>query len=74
MDCKDGSDEYKCSYIKIDDDKYRKNIVPVKQVGNSQLEFKVGKEVIDIVEINEPQVSNMSSWEQLIFPPQEWYK
>ena len=68
MDCKDGSDEYKCSYIKIDDDKYRKNIVPVKQVGNYQLEVKVGIEVIDIVEINEPQVS-LSSWDQVKFLP-----
>ena len=61
MDCKDGSDEYKCSYIKIDDDKYRRSIVPIKQVGNYQLEVKVGIEVVDIVEINEPQVS-LSSW------------
>ena len=68
MDCKYGSDEYKCSYIKIDDDKYRKNIVPVKQVGNYQLEVKVGIEVIDIVEINEPQVS-LSSLDQVKFPP-----
>ena len=68
MDCKYGSDEYICSYIKIDDDKYRKNIVPVKQVGNYQLEVKVGLEVIDIVEINEPQVS-LSSLDQVKFPP-----
>ena len=56
------------AHIKIDDDKYRKNIVPVKQVGNYQLEVKVGIEVIDIVEINEPQVS-LFSWDQVQVPP-----
>ena len=51
-DCKDGSDENECTYIKVNTDQYRKEFKPQDQM---KLEVKVGFDVLDIVEISEPK-------------------
>ena len=55
-DCEDGSDESDCSFINFHNVQYRKEFVPRKETSVSKLEVKVGFDVIDIVDINEPKV------------------
>ena len=47
--------------VKLEDDKYRKAHVPKHPKGGKKLEVLVWFEVIDIVEVNEPDVRNFKS-------------
>ena len=47
--------------VKLEDDKYRKAHVPKHPKGCKKLEVLVWFEVIDIVEVNEPDVRNFKS-------------
>ena len=55
-DCFDGSDEHTCSFITIEKEKYRKAQVPRNPTGKGPLKVEVRFDVVDIVEINEPEV------------------
>ena len=55
-DCKDGSDEDKCSQVKIEVNKYRMEAVPKNPDTDGPLEIQVHIDVVDIVEVNEPEV------------------
>ena len=55
-DCDDESDEHFCPYIKLDENKYRKKLVPINTKENTKLRVAIGFDVLEIVEINEPGV------------------
>ena len=56
-DCQDKSDENFCWQIDIDEHSYRKSVAPENPNGQSTLEVGVWFEIMDVVEINEPEVS-----------------
>ena len=56
-DCDDGSDEVSCELVKLDDDKYRKENVPDSN-GVRKHKIEVWFDVMDIAEVNEPEVSD----------------
>ena len=58
-DCHDKSDENKCWQIKINEDRYLKSDAPESPDGQQTLEVGVWYEIMDIVEINEPEVSTI---------------
>ena len=58
-DCHDKSDENKCWQIKINEDRYLKSDAPESPAGQKTLEVGVWYEIMDIVEINEPEVSTI---------------
>ena len=60
MDCEDKSDEMNCWQIKIMEDQYIKDDAPENYTYQSKLNIDVWWNVIDIVEVNEPQVSIQS--------------
>ena len=57
-DCQDESDENFCWKININEHRYRKSDAPENPTGKKTLEVGVWFEIMDIVEINEPEVSN----------------
>ena len=57
MDCEDKSDEMNCWQIKIMEDQYIKDDAPENYTHQSKLKIDVWWNIIDIVEVNEPQVS-----------------
>ena len=61
IDCQDKSDENFCRQIYIDEHSYRKSIAPENPYGLSTLEVGVWFEIMDVVEINEPEVSTQGS-------------
>ena len=61
IDCDDESDEHSCTYIKLDESKYRKDIVPISSRGKAKMSVQIGFDVLEIVEINEPEVKNQYS-------------
>ena len=61
MDCDDESDEDQCSLVKMDSDKYRKVHMPDNPNENGRLKVEVGFDVLDISEINEPEVGKEST-------------
>ena len=56
IDCEDESDEDICEQVIIDE-RYKKEYVPEDPTGNKKLSIQLWFDVIDIVEINEPEVS-----------------
>ena len=59
MDCQDKSDEMNCWQIKINEDQYIKDDAPENYTFQSKLDIDVWWNVMDIVEVNEPQVSKL---------------
>ena len=55
-DCTDGSDEERCTQVKLDESKYRMTEVPRNPKGYGSLKIELSFHLKDIVEINEPQV------------------
>ena len=55
-DCTDGSDESKCMLINLEIENYRKEFIPRDPVSDSNLKVKVGFDLLDIAEINQPKV------------------
>ena len=56
-DCDNGSDEVSCELMKLDGDKYRKENVPnINGVRKHKIE--VWFDLMDIAEVNEPEVSD----------------
>ena len=55
IDCSDESDEIACQLMLLDDDKYRKANVPGHQK-YEKLPIGVWIDVLDIAEVNEPEV------------------
>ena len=56
-DCTDGSDEKDCNQVRIEEDKYRVAAVPKNPKTDGPLDVQVHLDVIDILEVNEPEVS-----------------
>ena len=61
MDCNDETDEDSCELMLIDEGKYRKSNVPASQINEGKLEIGVWFDVMDVAEVNEPEVSAI--WE-----------
>ena len=57
MDCNDETDEDSCELMLIDEGKYRKSNVPGSQINEGKLEIGVWFDVMDVAEVNEPEVS-----------------
>ena len=57
MDCNDETDEDSCELMLIDEGKYRKSNVPASQINAGKLEIGVWFDVMDVAEVNEPEVS-----------------
>ena len=55
-DCNDESDESSCEIVKLDEDKYRKANVPESLKKGEKMKIAVWIDVMDIAEINEPEV------------------
>ena len=59
VNCDDESDEKFCQQIKIDNGRYRKAYAPENPSGDRKLDIHVWFDVNDVIEINEPEVSNI---------------
>ena len=59
MNCIDGSDEQSCEPIEIDEDNYIKAIIPCSNKDEKhKLKVHVWFDVMDVVEVNEPEVNS----------------
>ena len=58
-DCQDKSDEMNCWQIKINKDRYIKDDAPENATYRSKLDIDVWWNILDIIEVNEPQVSTL---------------
>ena len=58
VNCEDESDEKFCQQIKIDNGRYRKAYAPENPSGDRKLDIHVWFDVNDVIEINEPEVSD----------------
>ena len=62
-DCEDGTDEQSCDMVKLNEDNYRKTNVPVNNYAGKQ-EIAIWFDVMDIAEVNEPEVRQKLSQER----------
>ena len=58
-DCDDESDEKSCQLVQIDESEYRKANVPESLQKGEKLKIGVWIDVMDIAEVNEPDVSSL---------------
>ena len=59
MDCNDETDEDSCELMLIDEGKYRKSNVPASHINDDKLQIGVWFDVMDVAEVNEPDVSSI---------------
>ena len=58
-DCDDESDEKSCQLVQIDENEYRKANVPESLQKGEKLKIGAWIDVMDISEVNEPDVSSL---------------